>query len=179
MFKALKYALSACVLAIAGYLLGVGVAITQQQIAAGISGAEVVVIQQGGPGGSSIYTTTGRLTSGPAYAYFAAFPSSFTIGTLSGTVNTAPIVTGGALNINAANTAQTFTLPPTASLIDGEVINVCNVTAAAWTTNAVAVVANSNQTLVGSGTLTTLAASTCAGFQWVASIATWFRTSVG
>lgn len=149
----------------------------QQQISAGISGSEVVVIQQGGPGGQSIFTTTGRLASGPAYAFFSSFPSSFTIGQVAGTVNTAGIVTGGVLQINAANTAQTFTLPPTSSLIDGEVINFCNNTAAAWATNAVTVAPNSNQTVngAGAGTLTTLGAFTCASFQWISGSSTWVR----
>lgn len=159
-------------------LIAAGVSVwAQQQITAGLSGSEVVVIQQGGPGGPSIYTTTGRLASGPPFAYFASFPSSFTVGQLAGAVNTAGIVTGGALLINAANTAQTFTLPPTASLIDGEVITFCNVTATPWATNAVTISANSGQTIngAGAGTLTTLGAFSCAGYQWVSSISTWVR----
>jgi hypothetical protein len=159
-------------------LVGASLSWAQQNISAGISGAEVVVIQQGGPGGSSIYTTTGRLSSGPAYAYFATFPATFTIGQLAGTVNTASIVTGGALNINAAAAGTTvYTLPPTSQLIDGEEIGVCNITATTWAGTANTIVANTNQTLVGSGTLTTLAASTCAQYQWIASVTTWFRTS--
>lgn len=142
----------------------------------GLSGAEVIEGELG-VGGSSFFVTTGRLSSGYSYAYFTAFPSSFTIGSIAGTVNTAGMANGGALLINAANTAQTFTLPPTNLLIDGEIISVCNATASAWATNAVTVAANTNQSLVGSGTLTTLAASTCAKFIWNLGAATWFRVT--
>lgn len=140
-----------------------------------LSGAETIEAASG-VGGSSAFVTTGRLNSGYNYAYFSAFPSSFTIGQLSGTVQTAGIVNGGALLINAANTAQTFTLPPN-PIVDGTIISVCNATAAAWATNAVTVAANSNQTLVGSGTLTTLAAGTCGRFLWNLGAATWFRVT--
>lgn len=130
-----------------------------------------VNIASGGGSGTEFFVTTGRLTSGNSYAYFSAFPASFTIGANAAT---AAMANGGALLINAANTAQTFTLPAN-PVADGTIISVCNATATPWATNAVTVAANSSQSLVGSGTLTTLAASTCAKFIWNLPQTTWFR----
>jgi hypothetical protein len=172
--------LSTC--AVVGFLLGAGIAWAQQNVTSGLYGNEAVVIAQGGPGGPSIYTTTGRLSSGPAYVYFAAFPASFTIGGLSGTINTAGLQTGGALLINAASTGTAnYTLPPTSQLIDGEVISICNVTITPWATNVVTIVANTNQTIIGAGTsnvLTTLGANSCAGFQWLSGVSLWARATI-
>jgi len=156
---------------IAGAYLAKGqVSISSQ----GLLGSEFVEIAQGGAGGSSIFTTTGRLSSGYSNVFFSAFPSSFTVGTLAGAVNTAAMVNGGVALINAANTAQTFTMPPN-PVIDGTIIGFCNVTNAAWATNAVTIAANTGQTLSVNNTLTTLGAGNCGRFIWNQAQATWYR----
>ena len=86
------------------------------------------------------------------------------------------MVNGGVALLNAANTAATITMPATNLLLDGEIIGFCNVTAAAFATNAVTIAGNSGQTLnATNGTLTTLAAGACGRFLWNAGSATWFR----
>jgi len=154
----------------------------QLNVTAGLFGTEAIVVAQGGPGGPSIFTTAGRLSNGRSYAYFTTFPNaSFTIGAnpvAQTTVNSSGVVTGGVLAFNVTNgSAITITLPPSTSLIDGEIIAICNLTAAAWATNAVTVSANTSQTIVGTAatqTLTTLAASTCNKWLWNSAAATWF-----
>jgi hypothetical protein len=135
-----------------------------------------------GIGGTSAFVTVGRLSNGRSSAYFTAFPTaSFTIGganpTGAATVSTVGVASGGDLLFNVTNgTAITITLPAN-PVIDGTIIGICNVTAAAWATNAVTVAANSNQTIVGvagNTTLTTLAASTCNKWIWNQSATTWF-----
>lgn len=171
-------------IALAGYG---GWALAQvSQLYGPLGGQESIEVQGGvgGPGGQSYFTTTGRVSNGRSYAYFTAFPTaSFTIGQATAptgtTVSTANMSSGGALLFNVTNgTAITITLPPTAQLIDGEIIEICNVTNAAWSTNAVTVSANSGQTLVGTAannTLTTLAASTCNKWIWGgATAANWY-----
>lgn len=145
-----------------------------------LSGSETVEASLAGAG-TSAYVPVGRLSAGRSYAYFTTFPNaSFTIGAnpvAQTTVNTANITTGGVLAFNVTNgSAITITMPPTASLIDGEIIEICNLTAAAWATNAVTVAANTNQSFVGTNiqTLTTLAASTCNRWFWNTAAATWF-----
>jgi hypothetical protein len=149
----------------------------------GLFGNEFLEVQQGtgGPGGSSVFTTTGRISNGRSYAYFTTFPNaSFTIGAnpvAQTTVNSSGMVTGGDLVFNVTNgSAITITMPATVGLIDGEIIGICNVTAAAWATNAVTVAANTGQSFVGTNiqTLTTLAASTCNRWFWNGPAATWF-----
>lgn len=141
----------------------------------GIFGNEAVQLESGGAGGSAIYTTAGRLSSGASYAYFSAAPSAFTIGSLAGTVNTAGVATGGALNINAAATAIAITFPPTSSLLDGEVISLCNTTTSAWSVT-VTMTANSGQTVVA-GADADQPADSCGQWIWQAGQATWYKTS--
>jgi hypothetical protein len=162
-----------------------GYAWSQAQISAGgLSGAETVVVSQGGPGGPGIFTTTGRLSSGRSYAYFTAFPTaSFTIGQAAAptgtTVSTVNVAGGGDLLFNVTNgTAITITMPSSATADDGEIISICNVTTSAWATNAVTVAANTSQSITtvsgNSTTLTTLAAGTCNKWLWNATATTWF-----
>lgn len=152
-----------------------------QQLAPGLFGNEAVLVQQSGPGGSGVFTTSGRVSNGRSYAYFTTFPNaSFTIGAnpvAQTTVNSSGVVTGGILAFNVTNgSAITITMPPSSQLLDGEIIGICNITAAAWATNAVTAAANTGQSFVGalSTTLTTLAASSCAKWFWNASASTWF-----
>lgn len=174
--------LALCILVGAG-----GYALAQvNQLFGPLGGQESIEVQGGvgGPGGQSYFTTSGRISNGRSYAYFTAFPTaSFTIGQAAAptgtTVSTANMSSGGALLFNVTNgSAITITLPPIAQLIDGEIIEVCNVTAAAWATNAVTVAANTGQTIVGTAannTLTTLAASTCNKWIWGgATAANWY-----
>lgn len=163
-------------------LMAGGYLAAQSVFSPGLFGLEAIVVAQGGPGGPSSFTTAGRLSSGWSYAYFTTFPNaSFTIGAnpvAQTTVNSAGVTSGGVLAFNVTNgTAITITMPPTGSLIDGEVIGICNETASAWATNAVTVAANTNQSIVGAVTLTTLAASTCAKYHWNNGAATWFRVT--
>src|SRR5882672_2178084 len=125
---------------VGGILLGVaGLAFAQSIFSQGLFGLETIVVAQGGPGGPSTFTTAGRLSSGKSYAYFTTFPNaSFTIGAnpvAQTTVNSSGVTTGGVLAFNVTNgTAITITMPPTSSLIDGELLEICNQTAAAWAT---------------------------------------------
>ena len=162
-------------LVLGGVLLAGGWALSQVNVSSsGLQGSEAVVVAQSGPGGPSIFTSTGRLSSGYSNVFFSAFPSSFTVGTVAGAVNTAAMVNGGVALINAANTAQPFTMPPN-PVIDGTIIGFCNVTAAAWTTNAVTIAGNTGQTLTNNNTLTTLGAGNCGRFIWNQAQATWYR----
>ena len=153
----------------------------QINVTAGLFGTEAIVVAQGGPGGPSIFTTAGRLSNGRSYAYFTTFPNaSFTIGAnpvAQTTVNSSGVVTGGVLAFNVTNgSVITITMPATGSLIDGEIISICNLTAANWATNAVTVAANTGQSFVGTNiqTLTTLTASTCNKWFWNSAALTWF-----
>jgi hypothetical protein len=159
-----------------GLLAGGYLALAQINIGSqGFFGNEVIEVAQGGPGGPSTYGTVGRISSGYSYAYFTSFPATFTIGTVSGTTNTAGMANGGVLLINAAAAGTTvYTFPPN-PVIDGTIVGVCNATATLWAGTANTVAANSGQTLVGSGVLTALAASTCARYVWNQPVATWFR----
>lgn len=174
-----KLLLLASALALSGAIAWAQINITQT----GVFGNEFLELQQGtgGPGGSSVFTTSGRISNGRSYAYFTTFPNaSFTIGANPApgtTVNTSGMVTGGILAFNVTNgTAITITMPATTGLIDGEIIGICNLTAAAWATNAVTVAANTGQSFVGTNiqTLTTLGASGCNKWFWNSAAATWF-----
>jgi hypothetical protein len=174
-------------LALGGLILGGllaigGLALAQINIGSqGFFGNEVIEIAQGGPGGPSTFGTVGRISNGRSNAYFSAFPTaSFTIGGANPTgttVSTVGVASGGVLLFNVTNgTAITITLPAN-PVIDGTIIGICNVTAAAWATNAVTVSANTSQTIVGTAatqTLTTLAASTCNKWIWSQANADWF-----
>ena len=172
-------------LVLGGVLLAGGWALSQVNVTAGLSGLEAVVVAQGGPGGPSIFTTAGRMNSGRNYAYFTTFPNaSFTIGAnpvAQTTVSSAGVLTGGVIAFNVTNgSVITITMPPSSQLIDGEIIAICNITAAAFATNAVTVAANTGQSFVapaGYQTLTTLAAATCNKWLWNAAAATWFGTT--
>lgn len=138
-----------------------------------------------GPGGPS----TGFLCLNPVSgrnpaAVFSAVSGNFTIGTASGNFTVATgsngtlVGQGGDLTITAQPSAATITLPPN-PMTDGAVVKVCNGTNSAWATNVVTVAANTNQTLVPTGaaiTLTTLAAASCVGYQWVQATASWYKT---
>lgn len=169
-----KYLLAGAA-ALAGIL--VGVAVLKAQIAPFfplLSGGETVEAALPGAGTSG-FISTGRLSSGASNVFFSAFPASFTVGQAAGAVATTNMLNGGLALINASNTAQTFTMPPTASLIDGVIIGFCNVTAAAWATNAVTIAGNTGQTLTNNNTLTTLGAGSCGRYIWNAAQATWYR----
>jgi len=166
----------------------VGAALAQVGLFGGPIGSEAILAQQGGPGGSSFFITSGRLSSGRSTALFAAFPTaSFTIGGANPTgttVSTVGVANGGDLLFNVTNgTAITITMPATSAVLDGEIIGICNVTTSAWATNAVTVAANTGQSITtaagNSTTLTTLAAITCNKWLWNLSTTTWFAVIGG
>lgn len=102
-----------------------------------------------------------------------------TFGTVSTSITTSftlpsSLSVGGNFLQTAQPAAATITMPPN-PIVDGAIVGVCNVSAAAWATNAVTLAANSGQTLAQAATLTTLAAGTCAREQWNQALATWYR----
>ena len=70
--------------------------------------------------------------------------------------------------------ANTITLPPN-PVPDGARIQYCNGTNAAFATNVVTIVANTNQTLNQAITVTTQAANSCLILQWYLAATTWYR----
>lgn len=174
----LKRLRQAALVSIAGLLIGVGVVYAQVTgiFGTSLNGNEAmrVILASGGGSGTEFFMTTGRITSGNSNVFFSAFPSSFTVGTVAGSVNTAPMQFGGLALINASNTVQTFTMPPN-PVADGTIIGFCNVTGSAWATNAVTIAGNTGQTLSTNNTLTTLGAGSCGRYIWNLAQATWYR----
>jgi hypothetical protein len=119
-----------------------------------------------GPGGPSQFLCLSVVRSGTGNVILATATASFTLTTNAG--NTI---------IAAQPSAITITMPPN-PVVDGSIYGICNGTNAAWTTNAVTVAANTGQTMVPTGalvTLTTLAAGSCARYQWNQSGTSWYR----
>lgn len=138
----------------------------QTVIQSQVSGNEVWSAAQG-PGGSSAFlninTVSGR--------------NQPLVGTISGNLTiAASIADGGDFLVTAQPSAATITMPPL-PIPNGAIIGICNTSASAWATNAVTVAGNTNQTspVGATATITTLAAGTCARYQWVQSTAAWYR----
>ena len=134
-----------------------------------------------GPGGPSTGFVCAQGMRGASQNVAATVSGSFTIGAAGTTgvsTTTQPLQFGGTLLLTAQPAAATINLP-LSPLQDGIITAVCNVTASPFATNVVTVTAtgNTGQTLnLGAQTITTLAAFTCATFQWNLANATWYRT---
>lgn len=83
---------------------------------------------------------------------------------------------GGNLMVTAQPAAAVITMPPN-PVPDGAIVGICNPLAAAWATNVVTVAGNTGQTspVGATNTLTTLAANSCAQFQFNRPNTTWYR----
>ena len=148
-----------------------------------ISGNECWNSGQGPGGPSTGFICINAARGGTAIAALSAVSGNFTVGTTTGnftnqsTPNMANLVLGGNLVITAQPSAAVITMPPS-PFPDGSIIHICNGTNAAFSTNAVTVAANTNQTMVPTGaniTLTTLAAASCVGYQWHQGLASWYK----
>jgi hypothetical protein len=163
-----------------GLMVGGGLAFAQTIGQSGLSGNECWNAGQGPGGPSTGFLCANTLRGGTANAILSAVSGNFTIGTTSGnftnlgTPNMAAMATGGNVLITAQPSAAVITMPPL-PIPDGAIVGVCNVTNAAFSTNAVTLSANTGQTLAQTATLTTLAAGVCAREQWNQSQATWYR----
>jgi hypothetical protein len=150
---------------VAGALLALALA-AQAQIAQNqVTGNECWNVGQGpgGPGGLLCLNVASSRTNN---SVLASVPGSFTVTT-----------SGGNTFITAQPLAATITLPPN-PVVDGAIYGFCNGTNSAFATNVVTVAANTGQTMVPTGAavaLTTLAANSCARFQWNQSGTSWYR----
>lgn len=122
-----------------------------------------------GPGGPGSYICSNLVRNSEAQVT-TTVTGSLTIGTGA----TASLIDGGNLLVTAQPAAATITLPPN-PFTDGGIVSICNVTAAAWATNVVTVVANTGQTLAIAAPLTTMGAGTCASFQFSRPTTNWYR----
>lgn len=96
------------------------------------------------------------------------------ISSASGTVQ--PSVNVNTLAVNAQPAASTAFTTPALPVPDGQLFQVCNVTAAAWATNASTLSAASGQTIQGGAiTTTTLGAHNCVELIYQLSSTTWFQ----
>ncbi len=145
--------------------LGLVVAIAQPVVPTGLAGLESWSCGIGGPGGPSVFCTTNLMRNTTGYQLLAA---------ASGTVQ--PTTSVNTLLVNAQPAASTAFTTPASPVPDGEVFQVCNVTAAAWATNASTLAAATGQTINGGTiTTTTLASLTCIELVYQLSSTTWFR----
>ena len=132
-----------------------------------ISGNEVWSAAQG-PGGPSQWLWIRTVQGG----------TSIQTATVTGNV-TIPtnISDGGNFIITAQPSAAVITMPAS-PVPNGAIVHICNGTNSAFATNAVTVAANTNQTMVPTGTsitLTTLAAASCVGYQFNLANTSWYK----
>jgi hypothetical protein len=135
-----------------------------QSLTPGITGNECWNAGNG-PGGPS---------AGFMCSYLLRNSEGYTV--LGGSIGVTPFTNlVGSVNVNAQPSATTYVTPT--NPFDGEVFQICNVTAAAWSTNVVTLTPATGSTINGGNiTLTTLAANTCVQVQYQLSSTTWFRT---
>lgn len=170
-------------LAALGLMAGGYLAWAQSIGPSALSGFECWNAGQGPGGPSTGFLCTNTLRGGTANALLSAVSGSFTIGTASGnftnlgTPSMTNVYNGGNVIVTAQPSAATITMPAS-PIPDGAIIGICNGTNSAWSTNAVTVAANTNQTMVPTGaavTLTTLAAASCVKYTWNLSQASWYK----
>jgi hypothetical protein len=153
-------------------LLAVG-AISQTVVQNQVSGNEVWQAAQG-PGGPaswiSISTVSGRSPK------TTALPVSGNI-TLCTAAGTSAICDGGNMLITPAVTGTVIITLPANPFPDGGIMGICNVTGAPWAATSVTVIGNAGQTSPSApgNTITTLAAQTCARYQFNLQNTTWYR----
>lgn len=158
-------------------LAGIAIAqpITQNQL----SGNECWNAGQG-PGGPSQFLCINVARGGTANAILSAVSGSLTIGsasgnfTLTGSPTMAALSAGGNILVTAQPAAATWTWPAN-PVADGAIVGVCNVTSAAWATNAQTPAANTGQTMNTTAVFTTLGAGVCLRYQWNQSQLTWYK----
>ena len=138
-----------------------GYAWGQALVGRNLSGNEVIVAAQGGPGGSSIFIPTAQLRGGSN-----PFMTASTTGTLSTVTNTT-----GLLISTAASTSLTVNLPATP--YDGQAFVWVNGSAGAFTAGTVATTDGS--TIQGSTAAGTLAAGASVQYVYVLSTNTWYK----
>lgn len=133
-----------------------------------------------GPGGPSSFICVNLVRGSTPNAILSAVTGSLTIGstsgnfTLTGSPTMAALADGGNVLVTAQPAAATWTWPAN-PIPDGAIVGVCNVTSAAWATNAQTPAANTGQTMNTTAVFTTLAAGTCLRYQWNLSQLTWYK----
>ena len=127
-----------------------------------LSGNEVIVAAQGGPGGPSIFVPTAQLRGGSNPA-----TTALTTGTLSPALTN----TTGLLVSTAASTSLTVQLPPTPW--DGQAFVWVNGSAGAFTAGTIATTDGS--TIVGSTAAGTLAAGSSVQYVYVLATNSWYK----
>jgi hypothetical protein len=128
-----------------------------------LSGNEVIVAAQGGPGGPSIFVPTSQLRGGS---------NPTTTATTSGTLSTITNTTGLLISTAAAGGAMIVNLP--ANPYDGQAFVWVNGAAGAFTTgNTVATTDGS--TIVGSNATGALAAGASVQYVYVLATNSWYK----
>ena len=126
-----------------------------------MSGLETWSVSQGGPGGPSIFTTSGQMRNSQGVTTTAL--TSGTLATL--TTTTASLVS------TAASVSLTVNLPATP--FDGEIFEWVNGSGGAFTAGTIAVTDGS--TTVNFGTIGALAAGSSVEYRYVLSTTSWYR----
>jgi hypothetical protein len=142
-----------------------GLAIAQPLNSLTLTGNEAWSIAVGGPGGPSIFTTVSQIRNTTGYVTIAG-------ASVTGTV-TIPVNVNRYI-ITTQPSVATIQLP--SAPFDGQMAEVVNGTASAFSTNAVTLNPNTGQTLIGGNiTLTTLAAGSSVEVQYSLANTTWYR----
>lgn len=121
-----------------------------------------------GPGGPSQYLTADVLRNSRQIVL-----STVTANVVFGTGILASLRYGGNLMVSAAPSTANVTTPPN-PVQDGAIMGVCNGTAGAFV-NTLTIVANTGQSLIGSGAIATQAANSCIYFQFNRGNTTWYK----
>jgi len=127
-----------------------------------LSGNEVIVAAQGGPGGPSIFIPSSQLRGGS---------NPVTTASTTGTLSPALTNTTGLLVSTAASTSLNVQLPPTPW--DGQAFVWVNGSAGAFTAGTVATTDGS--TIVGSTAAGTLAAGSSIQYVYVLATNSWYK----
>jgi hypothetical protein len=127
-----------------------------------LSGNEVIVAAQGGPGGPSIFIPTSQLRGGS---------NPVTTASTTGTLSPALANTTGLLVSTAASTSLTVQLPPTPW--DGQAFVWVNGSAGAFTAGTISTTDGS--TIVGSTAAGTLAAGSSIQYVYVLATNSWYK----
>lgn len=127
-----------------------------------LGGLEAWSVGVGGPGGPSFFVTSAQMRNSQGVG---------TTATTSGTITSAASTSVASLVFTTASVSATVNLPPTP--YDGEIFEIINGTAGAFTQCTVAVTDGS--TIVGAATTGALAASASAEWRYVLSTNSWYR----
>lgn len=149
------------VVALAALALVAGVALGQQLTSRSLGGSETWQVGLGGPGGTSQFVTSAQFRNSQGVTNTAA-----TTGTLTFTTSTASVVWTA-----ASGGAQTINLPPLP--FDGEIFEIINGTAGAFTTGSV--VATTDGSTVDVTAIGALAAHSSLEWRFVLATNTWYK----